>query len=91
MSRFCFYYLNSIPFRFWEDGTFRGKLISPLEILNIVLGFLLFFYSFLFYFLGNQTRLVRKNPLPCLANFMSSGDATMKVKNPKEWQKTIIY
>ena len=88
MSKFCFYYLNSIPFRFSKDGTLRGKLISPLEILNKVLGFLSF--SILFYFISLETKQGLNPPL-CLTNFMSSEDANMKVKNPKEWQKTIIY
>ena len=64
----------------------KERLISPLQILQLIKSKVFIFY-FLFsslYFLGNQTWVVRKNPSPCLAHFMSSRDANRKVKNLKE-------
>ena len=63
-----------------------------LKLFNKVFSVLSFFYYFPFYFLGNQTWVVRRNPLPHLVNFMSSRYANMKVKNSKEeWQETTMY
>ena len=50
----------------------RERLNSSFSIFKKIFSFLsfIFFTIFLFYFLGNQTWTVRRNPSPCLVNLM---------------------
>ena len=67
-------------------------MISSFEIHNKVLGFIFIFFisMFLFFFLSNQTWVMRRNPPPCLAKLELSRDANMKVKNSKKSSKNKV-